>query len=92
MTQPTPGDFNADSAIDDLDLAMWTAGLGMTADATHWHGDANDDGQVDGNDLIAVEQNMGNTLADVQIPEPATALLLGGLAIVTLSLHRSKTT
>jgi len=49
-------------------------------------GDANDDGQVTGADLITVQQNFGNTLVPVgaEVPEPATGLLvvmLGGLLL-----------
>ena len=49
-------------------------------------GDANNDNQVTGADLVIVQQNFGNTLVPVgaEVPEPATGLLvvmLGGLLL-----------
>lgn len=85
---PTPGDFNADSTIDDVDFGTWAAGLGMTEGATHWHGDANGDGMVDGFDFLAWQQNMGAP-AIAAIPEPAT-LGLSMLAAVLAALQRGR--
>ena len=54
-------------------------------------GDANDDGQVTGADLIIVQQNFGNTLAPVgtEVPEPVSVFLLslGGLGAMA---HRRR--
>lgn len=45
-------------------------------------GDANDDCQVTGADLIAVQQNFGQIVSNSAMPEPATAMLLGGFIFV----------
>ena len=52
-------------------------------------GDANNDGQVTGADLIAVQQNFGNVLgpASSSVPEPATLAMLGLLGFALARRH-----
>ena len=53
-------------------------------------GDANDDGQVTGADLIVVQQNFGNTLGQVNaaVPEPASIGLLALVSVGVLARRR----
>ncbi len=54
-------------------------------------GDANDDGQVTGADLIIVQKNFGNTLGPVgaEVPEPASVCLLT-FAGLSAMVHRCR--
>ena len=78
----TPGDFNADAVVDDVDLAAWTAGFGTATGADASDGDADGDGDVDGADFLAWQQNYGWSALNVGggapssvVPEPAGAAL-----------------
>ncbi|MBA3484720.1 MAG: hypothetical protein H0T51_23200 [Pirellulales bacterium] len=77
---PAPGDFNADGVVDSADLERWSAGMGMTDGATHWHGDANGDQMVDGADFLVWQQRLGSVTPAaanaVGVPEPGTACLM----------------
>jgi glucose/arabinose dehydrogenase len=85
--QVTPGDFDADAAVDDDDLAIWRANLGLATGAMRDTGDADGDGDVDGRDFLKWQQNYGWTSLSVTpiavVPEPAGAVLVAaaGLAI-----------
>jgi hypothetical protein len=82
---PMPGDFNADGAVDEADLALWQAGVGVTGSATHWQGDADGDADVDGADLLLWQQNLGATSATppAAVPEPA-AVIMGLMGLCAL--------
>jgi GH35 family endo-1,4-beta-xylanase len=76
-------DFNDDNVVDDEDLAMWQASYEVDAG-----GDADEDGDTDGADLLAWQQQLGlvrstalpDSIANAT-PEPSTALLaLAGAA------------
>ena len=78
----TPGDFNADAVVDDVDLAAWTTGFGTATGADASDGDADGDGDVDGADFLAWQQNYGWSALNVGggapssvVPEPAGAAL-----------------
>jgi len=78
---PAPGDFNADSSVDDRDLQLWIDGFGATSGATHWHGDANGDGDVDGLDLLAWQRQLGASTITA-VPELTTH----GLCVLVAAL------
>ena len=63
-----PGDFNGDFSVDDLDLALWGVGFGTASGAIQSDGDADFDGDVDGNDFLAWQRNYS-----VVFTVPATA-------------------
>jgi|GEM_PF-2592915 len=80
-----PGDFDRNGAVDGDDLAIFSAGFGISEGAFLDDGDADMDGDVDGKDFLIWQQNYGATssLSSVNsVPEPATLLLLclGALA------------
>lgn len=52
-------DFNGDGVIDDADLAIWLANVGITSGATVLQGDADGDGDVDGDDFLFWQRNVG---------------------------------
>ena len=87
-----PGDFDADGDVDDADLAEWTSGFGMTANAKNSDGDADRDGDVDGADFLAWQTNYGQaplspaTPTTTNVPEPATVVLAMGIALFTCSM------
>jgi hypothetical protein len=60
---PLPGDFNIDGLVDELDLNIWKANLGIEPNATFQMGDANNDGCVDGLDLDLWKANRGKVLS-----------------------------
>ena len=87
----TPGDCDQDGDVDINDLSALAAAWGTTAGAQWDDGDFDLDGDVDINDLSALATNwgvgtaggmsLGEAMADVAIPEPATlAVLLIGAA------------
>jgi hypothetical protein len=75
-----PGDFNADSAVNGADLAVWRSSFGKTAGA-----DANSDGRSDGFDALVWQRNQGmsaSVLAAAAVPEPGAAMLSAGSILV----------
>jgi hypothetical protein len=84
----TPGDFNADGLVDNLDLAAWQSHLGKAAAAARTDGDADADGDVDGADFLAWQTNLG-AAPTTAVPEPAAMLLTALALAATLSAaHR----
>lgn len=76
------GDANNDGVVDAADFLAVESNLGSVgADDGFLLGDANDDGRVDGSDWIAVEKYFGASLGSPAVPEPATGVLMLGLAI-----------
>lgn len=94
-------DFDQDLIVDALDLAIWSDNYGLDSGATQTTGDADGNGTVDGRDFLAWQRELGHdfsgslmtpTLAAVTpVPEPATAVLGLGTALVLLSRRRSRT-
>jgi hypothetical protein len=75
----TPGDFNDDGAVNEADLAQWTANFGATSGASRGQGDADGDADVDGNDFLTWQRQLdGSPAAEATaaVPEPRTATLL----------------
>ena len=78
-------DFNGDGFVDGDDLPNWKTGSGTPTGAGRTQGDADLDGDVDGNDFLVWQQRLGNGLpvlgASNAVPEP-TAIALAGLAVL----------
>lgn len=70
-------DFTQDDVVDDADLAAWRGAFGVSG-----FGDADGDGDTDGNDFLAWQRQFGETVtpgtgvAQV-VPEPYSAVLAG---------------
>jgi len=87
LDAPIPGDFDQNGTVDGADLAQWqidfNAGSG---------GDADGDGDSDGADFLAWQQNFGSGSGSIafsqEVPEPATMILLLGLAALRILSHR----
>ena len=93
--QDLPGDFDANGAVDGLDLAVWKTNFGSTDSKA----DANNDGRVDGNDYLVWQRNFGRTWEDLQpaasattaaVPEPSAALICGIAAAALAGFHRRR--
>ncbi len=82
-------DFNENGTVDNLDLALWSNGYGISNDASKYQGDANGDGVVDGRDFLQWQQDygetalfaghsasVGNQASAQSLPEPNCAQLL----------------
>jgi hypothetical protein len=65
------GDVNTDGEVDEEDLGLWRAGF-RTANAVRRQGDADGDHNVDGEDFLAWQRNVGANLS--ASPRPSTAL------------------
>jgi hypothetical protein len=83
FSAPATGDFNADGAFDQADLARWQSGFGMTEGATHWQGDADNDGDVDGADLMVWQNKVAAASrgASAAVPEPTGWMTFVGCAL-----------
>jgi uncharacterized protein YjbI with pentapeptide repeats/formylglycine-generating enzyme required for sulfatase activity len=72
-------DFNGDNHVDAADLAAWTSGFGLAGPAADNQGDADFDHDVDGNDFLAWQRQLGSGLpavaAEAAVPEPTTLLI-----------------
>ncbi|MGI9456362.1 MAG: dockerin type I repeat-containing protein [Aeoliella sp.] len=82
------GDFNENGQVNSGDLVNWEAGYGTPSGAAHTNGDADRDGDVDGIDLLAWQQQTAGTgvVAVLQaVPEPLTwpLWLLGCFATIS---------
>ena len=75
-----PADFNLDSLVNAADLQLWQESFGVSS-----AGDADGDGDLDGNDFLIWQQHFSfiEPLASANVPEPSSGLLLWGLAAVT---------
>ncbi len=73
-------DFNEDGFVDGDDLATWQTNFGLPSGAAQDQGDADLEGDVDGADFLAWQQQWTGAGAGVAaasaVPEPASALLL----------------
>jgi hypothetical protein len=89
----TPGDFNADGHVDQLDLAAWQAGFGTASGAGRTQGDADGDGDVDGQDLLIWQRNYGLaaiSAASNAVPEPATIQYMVVAAVLAAARLRRR--
>lgn len=78
-------DFNGDGAVDGEDLAKWRGDFAATAGS-----DADDDGDSDGADLLVWQRQFGSGGTAAAIPEPATAAILLGAAVILRPLRRRR--
>jgi len=81
-------DFNGDGVVNNLDLNIWLANVGITSGASVVQGDADGDGDVDGDDFLFWQRNVGKPApwagagsgsgagSGAAVPEPAAMLLL----------------
>lgn len=80
LTEPVPGDFNADGVVDAADLARWSAGFGVATGALLAQGNADRDRDVDGADFLIWQRNFGGSAAvtapAASVPEPPTGAML----------------
>jgi phospholipase/lecithinase/hemolysin len=87
-----PGDFNADGLVNAVDLMAWKTGFGAGGDVTRAHGDADGDQDVDGEDFLIWQRQLGSdslrAIALVaSVPEPRSARLAIMVSIATLLPH-----
>lgn len=95
----TGPDFNGDGVVNNLDLKIWLANVGLTSGASVVQGDADGDGDVDGDDFLFWQRNAGKPMpwsgagvgSGAAVPEPTTALLLvvGGMCSLAARRRRS---
>jgi hypothetical protein len=89
LAPPNPADFNSDGAVNAGDLVAWRDGF-RTNDA----GDADGDGDTDGNDFLVWQRRLGQAgqvAAGSMIPEPASAALLAfGIAAIAGHARRRR--
>lgn len=93
---PTPlaGDFDESGAVDAADLILWRGGFGMQgASVDHNDGDANADDNVDGNDFLTWQNQLGGSQASpaaAAVPEPPTAALIAACAALAVVVRRDR--
>jgi hypothetical protein len=77
-------DFQEDHDVDNNDLVQWRANFGSSSGATHTHGNADFDGDVDGADFLVWQQQRGSgplaMPSTTPVPEP------GALALMAIGL------
>jgi hypothetical protein len=81
-------DFNSSGAVNAADLELWRTGFGKDTAAVRVDGNADADGDVDGNDFLIWQRQVttpnaagGSTPSVSAVPEPGTA----GMALVALA-------
>jgi hypothetical protein len=76
-----PADFNHDTKVDGLDLAVWKGAFGSTTDAN-----ADGDADSDGNDFLLWQRSVLAPAAPTAVPEPGS--FLSALAALVPELRR----
>ena len=91
-SQDIPGDFNGSGFVDAADLGRWKAGFGRAVGATLQSGDADEDGDVDGNDFLVWQRNLGagSPALVATIPEPTGFVLLAMGLTASFAIKRTK--
>jgi hypothetical protein len=97
------GDFTLDGIVDKHDVEVLSSNIGTFANATFEQGDADGDGDVDGDDFLAWQREIGpatpmsafasatssgSALNFNAVPEPLTMALLSTTAAVLLCMRR----
>lgn len=90
------GDFNENGIVDAPDLSRWIAGYGTSGGATRKTGDADHDGDVDGNDFLTWQRQLGQssillptqTKLTLAVPEPSSSIGLFTI-IMAIPLFRA---
>jgi uncharacterized membrane protein len=88
-----PGaDFDGNNVVDAVDFGIVQGGFGIPAGAAHEQGDADADGDVDGNDVLLAMRQLGavaNVLPTSRpVPEPSAGALLTIATMVRLARLR----
>jgi hypothetical protein len=96
-------DFNLDGMVDRLDTDVLSSNIGTFANATFEQGDADGDGDVDGDDFLAWQREIGPAtpmsaftsasssgaaLNSHGVPEPAAMAILSAAIIVLFCIRR----
>lgn len=76
------GDFNGDQIVDGADLEKWKGDFGVNGES-----DADGDGDSDGADFLIWQRQFGVPAASV-VPEPATSVWLGWIALAAGAVAR----
>jgi MYXO-CTERM domain-containing protein len=88
----SPADFDVNGRVDAADLATWGAHFGLAGDALKSNGDANADGDVDGQDFLGWQEDFSDSASLVPsvsvVPEPSSAWLPALIAGALLPLRR----
>lgn len=85
LPPPLDADFNDDTFVDGLDLAMWKTAFGLGPQA-----DADGDGDSDGEDFLIWQREFSPLAGGVAaIPEPGTAGLLAAAFVAVVWVRRS---
>lgn len=93
LTEPVPGDFNADGTVDAADLARWAENYGTATGAWLYQGDANRDRRVDGSDFLVWQRRLGadSTASSARlVPEPAGFGLVAVTALAIMAQRRPR--
>jgi hypothetical protein len=100
-------DFNLDGMVDELDAEVLSANIGTFAHATFEQGDADGDSDVDGDDFLAWQREIGiatplsafahatstgAALNAIAVPEPATMALLSSAVMALVGNRRNRQT
>lgn len=89
LTLAGPGDYNGDGVVDALDYAVWTSQFG----SNRYDADGNGDGRVNLADYTVWRNHLAASMLPIlhslNVPEPATAALLGVALIALVRLSRA---
>lgn len=97
---PIGADFNGDGIVNEQDLEVWRTNYGIAMGATGVLGDADGDGDVDGDDYFAWLDQVGGAGVPaaivspgfnggpVSVPEPTSMVLLAGVLVLGGWLRR----
>lgn len=86
-------DFNDDDNVDHEDLEIWEQGFGTQQGPMY--GDADMDGDIDGNDFLIWQVQFRDAAASelgewTAVPEPASIVLLFTITVLTLTRCRRR--
>lgn len=92
-------DFDGNGVVDQADLAIWQANMGITSGASILQGDADGDGDVDGNDYLEWLEQFTNggvpgspvpSSSPAAVPEPAGLAMMSIGAMLALAYRRRR--
>ena len=92
MIEPSSADFDSDGRIDGIDFVTWQENFPILADATQEQGDANGDGAVGNEDLLAWQAAFGEmngaAVATTAVPEPSAVAIVAAQVFTSALLRR----